>query len=92
MWIQSAEELGHPLQEEVVLQLRSCDSSLARRIVDEATGESDTYDRIRARRKTLMKEFLAEHTYELKPSVKAFLEQIRQYFDSFVSAREQRNK
>ena len=66
-WLQAAEELGRPLKEDVVLQLRSCDSSIARKIVDEAAGESGAYDRIRARRKILMKEFLSEHTYELKP-------------------------
>ena len=67
-------ELGVPLKEDVVLRLRSCDSSIASEIVEEATGESGTYDRIRARRKKLMKEFLSEQAYELKPGVKAFLE------------------
>ncbi len=47
-WLQAAEELGVPLKEDVVLRLRSCDSSIAREIVEEATGESGTYDRIRA--------------------------------------------
>lgn len=69
-WLQAAEELGHPLEEDVVLRLRSCDSSIASEIVDEAAGEEGVYDRIRARRKILMKEFLSEHTYELKPGVK----------------------
>ena len=77
-WMQAAEELGFPLKEDVVLQLRSCDSSIARKIVDEAAGEEGAYDRIRARRKILMKDFLSEHTYELKPGVKAFLEKSRE--------------
>ena len=29
-WLQAAQELGLPLKEDVVLQLRSCDSSIAR--------------------------------------------------------------
>ena len=74
---QAAEELGFSLTEDVVLRLRSCDSSIARKIVDEATGENGAYDRIRARRKILMKEFLSEHMYELKPGVEAFLEKSR---------------
>jgi len=78
-WLQAAEELGRPLKEDVVLQLRSCDSSIARKIVDEAAGERGAYDRIRARRKILMKEFLSEHTYELKPGVRAFLEKCRDF-------------
>ena len=76
-WLQAAEELGFSLTEDVVLRLRSCDSSIARKIVDEATGENGAYDRIRARRKILMKEFLSEHMYELKPGVEAFLEKSR---------------
>ena len=73
-WLQAAEELGLPLKEDVVLRLRSCDSSIAREIVDEAADERGAYDRIRARRKILRKELLSENTYELKPGVKAFLE------------------
>ena len=73
-WLQAAEELGLPLKEEVVLRLRSCDASIAREIVDTAAGQAGAYDRIRARRRGLMKEFLSEHTFELKPGVKAFLE------------------
>ena len=44
-WMQAAEELGFPLKEDVVLRLRSCDSSIARKIVDEAAGEGGAYDR-----------------------------------------------
>ena len=76
-WLQAAEELGLPLKEEVVLRLRSCDASIAREIVDTATGQTGAYDRIRARRKGLMKEFLSEHTFELKPGVQSFLEKCR---------------
>ena len=50
----------------------------SRKIVDEAADETGAYDRIRARRKILMKEFLSEHSYDLKPGVKAFLEKIRE--------------
>ena len=77
-WLQAAKELDLPLSENVVLRLRSCDSSIARKIVEEATGENGSYDRIRARRKILMKEFLTEHIFKLKPGVKAFLEKSRE--------------
>ena len=76
-WLQAAEELGLLLKEDVVLRLRSCDASIAREIVEAATGEAGAYDRIRGRRKKLMKEFLSEHTFELKPGVKTFLAKCR---------------
>ena len=77
-WQQAAREAGLPLKEEVLLELRSCDASIGRRILEEATGKSDAYDKIRARRKRLMKEYLAGHTFELKPGVIDFLAKSRQ--------------
>ena len=72
-WLQAAQELGLPLKEDVVLQLRSCDSSIARKIVDEAADETGAYDRIRARRKILMKEFLSPVRSLMKPQTKRAL-------------------
>lgn len=37
-WIQAAAELGYHISDEVFLQLRSCDASIARRIVEEAAN------------------------------------------------------
>lgn len=37
-WIQAAAELGYHISDEVFLELRSCDASIARRIVEEAAN------------------------------------------------------
>ena len=73
-WKQAAEELGYTLTDAVVLQLRSCDSSIARSVIESALGSKEAYDQIRAKRKTLMNEYLDNSTIELKPGVLEFLE------------------
>ena len=76
-WKQAAAEFGYDLADEIFLQLRSCDSSIARRIVDTAAGVDGAYDRIRERRKELMKDSAQKDGFELKDGVTEFLSAIR---------------
>lgn len=75
-WKQAASELGFDLADEIFLQLRSCDSSIARRIVDTAADVDGAYDRIRARRKELMKDSAWTDGIEIKDGVIGFLSAI----------------
>jgi HAD superfamily hydrolase (TIGR01509 family) len=75
-WKNAASELGFCLSDETILSLRSCDSSIARRIVNEETGSEDSYDLIRSKRKILMSEYLKENSLELKAGVMDFLSKI----------------
>ncbi len=76
-WKQAAAEFGYDLADEIFLRLRSCDSSIARRIVDTAAGVDGAYDRIRERRKELMKDSAQKDGFELKDGVIEFLSAIR---------------
>ena len=76
-WKQAAAEFGYDLADEIFLQLRSCDSSIARHIVDTAAGVDGAYDRIRERRKELMKDSAQKDGFELKDGVIEFLSAIR---------------
>ena len=93
-WIQAAAELGYHISDEVFLQLRSCDASIARRIVEEAAnapganitdirndsiGAPTAYDLIRAHRKKMMSDYMRSHGLELKDGVAEFLSELRQY-------------
>lgn len=72
-WLEAAVKLGYGLDSSVVLKLRSCDSTIARSIVDEATGHIGSYDGIRTIRKQLMSEYMKSNDIHLKPGVKEFL-------------------
>lgn len=76
-WKQASEELGYPLETEIILQLRSCDSSIAKAIIEEATGEEGSYQKIRSKRKELMKGYMDQYDLEIKPGVKEFLEDVQ---------------
>lgn len=68
-WEESAKELGFNLSEKTILDLRSCDSTLARVLVDEDTGVGGAYDLIRSRRKTLMSDYLKDNSFNVKDGV-----------------------
>ena len=72
-WLEAATKLGYELDPSAVLNLRSCDSTIARNIVDNATGHIGAYDRIRSTRKQLMSEYMKSNVIDLKPGVKEFL-------------------
>ena len=76
-WRQAARDCGYEMSLDAALAVRSCDSGIARRVITEDVRDPDAYDRIRARRKQLMKAYLADHQPELKPGAKAFLDAVR---------------
>ena len=75
-WMETARQLGFSLSREEALKVRSCDPSISRAIVENATGAEGSYDQIRALRKKLMSAYLAENDIDLKPGVTAFLSRI----------------
>ena len=78
-WLQAAEELGLPLQEETVLELRSCDASIAR------PGVQSFLEKCRDL--PVRKVIVTSSTPEEKmPALERL--GIGQYFDGFVSVKE----
>lgn len=73
-WIEAAKELGYELDKSTALQLRSCDSLLAKKIVEEHCNDSDAYDCIRAKRKAIMADYTKNHPIEVKKGVKEFFQ------------------
>ena len=57
-WIQAASEQGYIMDKEHALQLRSLDSNLAQKLVEQWYKDSSAYMQIRARRKALMQQYL----------------------------------
>lgn len=72
-WKQAGEDCGFTIRHETLLSLRSCDSTVARQRLEGSLGREGVYDRIRARRKEIMKPYLTQETPELKAGVKEFL-------------------
>lgn len=85
-WRKAGREVGYTLDEELVLELRSCDPSIARSLID---GKCDkgAYDRIRAKRKELMGNYFLLHDPEIKSGVIEFLNELESsysYIDRIV--------
>lgn len=76
-WLKAAEETGYKLDECAALQLRSCDSTLARKTIGDTLGDSNAYDVIRAKRKEIMNSYIIDHPIELKEGVKQFFDSER---------------
>lgn len=77
-WKQASDELGYQVGKEIILQLRSCDSSIANAIIEKATGQEGSYQQIRSKRKELMKGYMDQYDLEIKPGVREFLEDIKE--------------
>lgn len=75
-WKKAGMDLGYSLSDETVLSLRSCDYSIARRIVNESAGDDTAYDKVRARRKELMKSYSKNVIPDIKPGIVEFLQMI----------------
>ena len=60
-WRQAARELGYPFEYEHPLMLRSLALEYARPLMKELFGADFDFDRVRERRKELMKERLREY-------------------------------
>ena len=76
-WMESARQQGYPLEWDTALRLRSCDSSVAKDIIETATGIPGSYAKIRALRRQFMTEFLKDNDLEIKPGAIEFLNRIR---------------
>ena len=72
-WKQAGEDIGYSIPEETLLALRSCDASVARQRLEGSLGVEGVYDRIRARRREIMKPYLTGQLPELKEGVTEFL-------------------
>lgn len=75
-WVKASRYLGYELAYDVALQLRSCDSSIAREIVGNYLKDDGAYSKIRTMRKKMMEEYLSCNSYDLKPGVINFLQSI----------------
>lgn len=65
-WMEAAQACGHNMTKETALQLRSCDSTVARSIIQRDLGEQADYAQIRSERKKRMNQYLETHPMELK--------------------------
>lgn len=73
-WKQAGLECGYVIPEETLLLLRACEPKLAKVIIEESLNAPGSYDRIRARRKELVAEYLRLNKVDVKPGVHEFLE------------------
>lgn len=71
-WMKAANELGYPITREDVLKLRSCDSEIARKIVEDKVRDVVAYERLRTRRREVMAEYIKTYPIVLKTGVKEF--------------------
>ena len=65
-WMEAAQACGHNMTKETALQLRSCDSTVARAIIQRDLGAQADYAQIRSERKKRMNQYLETHPMELK--------------------------
>jgi len=73
-WMQAANELGYEFTEEHALMLRSLSAEYARPLMKEIFGEEFDYDKVRERRKVLMKERLRRYGLKKKPGADELLD------------------
>ena len=73
-WVEAAKALGYQLDISDALQLRSCDSQLAKRIIEESCHNNSAYDQIRAKRKELMANYTQINPIKIKNGVTVFFQ------------------
>ena len=73
-WVEAAKALGYQLDISDALQLRSCDSQLAKRIIEESCHNHSAYDQIRAKRKEIMANYTQINPIEIKNGVTVFFQ------------------
>ena len=90
---QAMKESGYTMTDEEACIFRSFEHKLARAKAYELYGHSFPYDKIRARRRELMKEHIKTQGVELKPYVKEVIEKIREkgYYVTLVTATEEKS-
>ena len=72
-WVQAANEAGFPMTRENALAIRSLHRKFAIPYLQSLFGEEFDYVKIRSRRMELMKEYLSDHSLELKDGAKELL-------------------
>ena len=72
-WVQAANEAGFPMTRENALAIRSLHRKFAIPYLQGLFGEEFDYVKIRSRRMELMKEYLSDHSLELKDGAKELL-------------------
>lgn len=77
-WVRAITEAGFEITPEEALDLRSLGRPFAPRYFREKFGEAFDYRKIRARRKELMEEMIAEEGISLKPGVRELLAVLRE--------------
>ncbi|MBQ7432928.1 MAG: HAD family phosphatase [Lachnospiraceae bacterium] len=77
-WCQAAREAGFPATRAHGLQIRSLAGEYAAPLLQEWFGPEFDYQKIRSRRKELMKAHIAEHGIEMKPGVVELLTWLRE--------------
>ncbi len=77
-WMQAAHEAGFPMQMEHVLGIRSLAAVYAKPKLQGIFGESFHYEAIRARRRELTAQHIAEHGIETKPGLHALLQYLKE--------------
>ena len=77
-WMQAAHEAGFPMTLEQVLGIRSLAAVYAKPHLQGIFGQDFDYERIRARRRELTAQYIAEHGLEKKPGLDALLAYLRQ--------------
>ena len=65
-WSQALSEFGYTPTSNIVLNLRSCDASLGKKIMEEAYGEPFPFMEVRQRRIELMNAYLEKHPMQPK--------------------------
>lgn len=78
-WMEAAQACGYSMTMQTALQLRSCDSSVARRIIRQDLGEQADYGQIRSERKCRMNHYLESHPIELKKGALEILEAVNAF-------------
>ena len=65
-WVEAAYLEGYILSEEMALELRSLDSQLAKKLFTSWFNDDSAYEKVRTKRKELMKSFLSKNDYCIK--------------------------
>lgn len=72
-WQKAGRELGYPISFEMALELRSLDASLAQKMFLNWFGDADAYQRVRMRRREMMRQEDESIQYPLKSGAKEMI-------------------
>lgn len=75
-WKEASASLGFSLEDQLILQLRSCDSSLAQEKLTFCCNNSDAYSLIRKKRRELMNDYTQKNGIDVKPGAIELIQRI----------------